>query len=604
MRRAAAALLAACLGSAVGVGGPAPVGAAQPPDAPPIMPLAQIHPGMTGYGLTVVRGTTIERFSVAILGVLQGGPASSLVLFRAGGPAVQAAGGTASGMSGSPIYIGGRIAGALSYGYHFAGPDADLSLATPIEEMLRALAPARPGTQTLAPRVYRAPAPIPTPSGPIERVLVMDSARDAAAYNARPLPGMLAVSPVAVPVVASGISGAAMEVLSRTLWRYHVVPLQGYGGRREFPSPPVEPGSSLGVELVRGDVEVGAIGTVTYRRGDLILAFGHPLLGAGGVSMLLASAWIDTVVRSLDFPFKEGSIGGLVGTATQDRSVGLAGTVGRYARMFGVRVRVQDEDRGVTRTLGAQVVRRPDLAEGLVPTAVLGLVQKALDRVAGGSADVRITLRARGVPTEIVREDLAYDIGDIATASVLDVPAATQLLFGNFFRDLDPVDMSVDLRVRSRPNTALLVEARPDVRTVRPGDRVRVALAVQPYGDSEQLSRVVEFTVPRDFPSGPAFLLVGAAGTLNSPAPLPPGQAFQQLVQQEGTPPGAGSLEQAIDQFEHQGKNTEVIAQLVPAAVLTAAGSNANPAFESPAGTSIPTGWVVLGRFQIPMTVK
>ncbi len=605
-RRAAGALLAVCLAGAMGlVAGPA--GSSQirgDPPAPPILPLSRVRAGMTGYGLTVVHGTTIDRFAVRILGVLHGGPATDLILFRVSGPAVQAAGGTASGMSGSPLYVDGRIIGALSYGYHFAGPDADLSLATPIEEMLRELSPGRPAAGGERPRTYEASPPIPTPAGTIARVVVMDSPADAAAYNAHPLPQVAAVAPVAVPVFASGVTPAAMAVLSRTLRRYNISPRQGYGGRKEFPAPPIEPGSSFGVELVRGDVEVGAIGTVTYRRGDLILGFGHPLLGAGDVSMLLTSAWIDTVVRSLDFPFKEGSLGGLLGTVAQDRAVGVGGVIGRFPRTFGVRVRVHDEDRGRAKELGAQVIRRPDLAEGLVPMAVLSLVQKALDRVAGGSAEVRIALRARGVPHEIVREDLAYDIGDIGTASVLDVPEATQLLFGNFFRDLDPIDMSVEIAVRSRPNTALLVAARPDVRTVSRGGQVRVAVRVRPYEQPAEVSRQVEFTVPRDFPVGPAFLLVGTAGWLNASNPLPPDQQFQQLVQQEGTPPGTRSLEETIDRFEHDGKNTDVIVELVPEAVLTAVGSNANPGFEAPAGTSIPSEWVVLGRFQIPMTVK
>ena len=601
---AVAVILATSLGvlfsSALSSGGSAAL--AQTPPAPAILPLSQIHAGMTGYGLTVVHGTTIERFDVKILGTLQGGPASDLILFRATGPVVQSAGGTASGMSGSPIYVNGRIVGALSYGYHFAGPDADLSLATPIAEMLRALSPAQPQTETGRPRVYRAASSIRTPRGPIDRVLVMDSPADAAAYNGHPLPRIAAAAPVTVPMFASGMTRPAMRVLAEALQRYNVVPLQGYGGHREFPAPPVEPGSSLGVELVRGDTEVGAIGTVTYRRGNVILAFGHPLLNAGAASMLLTSAWIDTVVRSLDFPFKEGSIGSLVGSLTQDRGVGIAGIVGPLPRTFGIRVRVRDDERGAVRTLGAQVVRRPDLAEGLVPTTVLSLVQKALDRVAGGSAAVRIALRARGLSQEVVREDLAYDTGDIATAAVLDVPAATQLLFGNFFKNLDPIDMTVDVAVMSRPNTALLVEARPNARTVAPGDRVRVTVSVRPYASSAKLSREVAFTVPRDFPIGRAFLLVGTAGALNNA--LPPGQLFQQLVLQESTPPGASTLEEAVSQFEHAGKNTEVLVELVPDAVLTAASSNANPGIESPAGTSVPTDWVVLGRFQIPMTVK
>lgn len=131
---------------------------------------------------------------------------------------------------------------------------------------------------------------------------------------------------------------------------------------------------------------------------------------------------------------------------------------------------------------------------------------------------------------------------------------------------------------------------------------MEVAVKLKPHGGTTATTRVVDFTVPEDFPTGPAFLLVGASGGLNTPAP--PSQQFAQLVAQLGTPPTVGSLDAEIDQFEHSGKNTEVLVELVPEPVLIAAGSNANPGFDTQAGTSIPTDWVVLGRFQIPMTVK
>ena len=568
------------------------------------MPLSAVRAGMTGYGLTVLHGTAIERFDVKILGVLHGGP-TDLVLFRAGGRAIREAGGNAAGMSGSPIYIGGRMLGALSFGYQFPGPDADLSLATPIDVMLKVLggSPAAASAPP-PPQMYRADRPIPTWTGRIARVLVMDSPVDAAAYNAHPLPGLAAFSPAAVSLFASGVTPAGMQILSRALRRYNVTPRVQAEGTEAFDAPPLQPGSALGVELVRGDTEVGGIGTVTYRRGNQILAFGHPMLNAGSASMMMTTAYIDTIVRSLDEPFKEGSIGALVGTISQDRGVGIAGTVEQFPRTFGVRVKVRDADTGATRSYGAQVMRRPDLAEALVPTAALSLIQRAMDMVSGGSAKVKITLRARDLPEEVVREDLAYDIGDIATAAALDVPGATQLLFGNFFQSLDPIDMTLDITVSNRPNTAVLVAAHPSTREVHPGDTVHVAVALRPYGASADVNRIVQFTVPRDFPPGPAFLLVGTVGTLNNGTGAPPAQVFQTLVAQEGTPSGAASLEEAIAQFEEAGKNTEVLVELVPEAVLTAVGSNANPDIESPAGTTLPSQWVVLGKFQIPVTVR
>lgn len=597
MRTAAVLVLAA----AVCLGGGAAAGTAQTAQPPAIVPLAEVRPGMTGYGLTVIHGTTVQRFDVQILGVVRG-DTTDLILFRASGPVIREAGGTASGMSGSPIYVGDRIAGALSYGYHFAGLDADLSLATPIEEMLKALGTATDKTGVRPPSLYSADRTVSTPVGPIDRVVVMESQADAAAFNAAPLPGMAAVSPTAVPMFTTGMTPAAMAVLSKGFHRFNVVPSDGSMGYRRFAAPPFRPGSSFGVTLVQGDVEVGAIGTVTYRRGNLILGFGHPFLNAGPSSMMLTTAWIDTVVRSLDFPFKEGSIGDMVGSITEDKGVGVGGTVGRYPHTFGIRVGIQDADGGEIRVFGAQVVPRPDLAESLVPTTVLSLVQRAMDRVAGGSAVLRISLRARGFPHEIVREDMAYDIGDIATASVLDIPAATQLLFGNFFKAVDPIDMTVEIESTARPNTALLVRAHPGARDVHPGETLPVEITLQPFGLQEHLTRTINVTVPKEFPEGPAFLLVGTAGSLNNSAP--PDQVFQQMVTLEGTPSGTASLDELVDQFEHYGKNTDVLVQLVPEAVLTAVGSNANPAFESPAEAMIPSQWVVLGKFQIPMTVK
>ncbi|HKV45185.1 MAG TPA: SpoIVB peptidase S55 domain-containing protein [bacterium] len=587
---------------AMALGGVVPAGRAAAP-SPATLPLSEIHPGMTGYGLTVIHGVTIDRFRVQIMGILRGGgPTSDLILFRAGGAVIDRAGGTAEGMSGSPIYIDGKIIGALSYGYHFPGRDADLSLATPIGEMLKILSPAR-GAEVPPSRVYDAAAPISTPAGPIARVFLMRSTRDAAGYNRHPLPQTVAVAPTAVPLFVAGVSPMAFTILSRVLGRYNVVPMQGYGGTKVFTPPPIEPGSSMGIELVRGDVEMGAIGTVTYRRGNQVLAFGHPLLNAGPTAIPITAAWINTVVRSIEFPFKEGSIGPLVGLATEDRSNGVGGVIGKFPQMFGVRVRVRNAEAGPVRETDAQVVRRADLAESLVPLVALSAVQRSLDQVSGGSASIRISLRSRGVPGEIVREDLAYDTADIATAAALSVPDATQLLFGNFFKTLDPVDMTIDITVSPRPNTALLVSARPQVRSVTPGQRVRVEIGLWPHGGTHQIDRTMEFTVPPDFPPGPAFLLVGTAGSLNDPTPTQ--QKFQLLTSLLGSPSGnAASLDEAVSQFEDFGKNTEVLVDLVPTPVLEAVGGNANPSFESTATASLPTEWVVLGRFQIPMVVK
>ena len=246
------------------------------------MPLSAVRAGMTGYGLTVLHGTTIQRFDVKILGILHGGP-TDLVLFRAGGPAIQEAGGNAAGMSGSPIYIGGRMLGALSYGYEFPGPDADLSLATPIEAMLKVL-----GTPRGSARVARPPG-CTRPTGRSRRRWPADlpRARDEFRRGRRGLQRPPAAGDRRVR------TGCGVAVRVRRHARGVSGPVAGASPVQRQPAPAVRrvgrrlrrrrcsPGSSLGVELVRGDAEMGGIGTVTYRRGDQILAFGHPMLNAG-----------------------------------------------------------------------------------------------------------------------------------------------------------------------------------------------------------------------------------------------------------------------------------------------------------------------------------
>ncbi|MDR7578804.1 MAG: hypothetical protein QN145_08515, partial [Armatimonadota bacterium] len=276
-------------------------------DEAEVFPLSRIRPGMRGVGRTVVQGTRVEEFQFEVLGLTEG-PPGRLVLFRASGPAIRRSGGTASGMSGSPMYIDGRFAGALSYGYRSAGPDSDLGLFTPAEAMLALLREDR--AQRPASGVLALPQPLWIGGRWVRAVEISDRAGGSEAQR-----GPVATFvPAASPLLVSGISDRAFRLLQRTLRHADVVPVQSYGGVGRFPTPPLVPGSAVGVVLVRGDVNVWSIGTLSYRRGNRFLAFGHRLFGFGAVDFLLTSAYVHTVVRSTEFPFKEGEVGEPVGT--------------------------------------------------------------------------------------------------------------------------------------------------------------------------------------------------------------------------------------------------------------------------------------------------
>jgi hypothetical protein len=560
-----------------------------------VFPLSRIRPGMRGVGRTVVQGTRVEEFQFEVLGVTEG-PPGRLVLFRASGPAIRRSGGTASGMSGSPMYIEGRFAGALSYGYRSAGPDSDLGLFTPAEAMLALLRDDR--AQEPARGVVALREPVRIRGRWVRAVRLAD----------RPTPGeessgLPTFVPAASPLLVSGISDRAFRLLQRTLRYADVVPVQSYGGVGRFPTPPLVPGSAVGVVLVRGDVNAWSIGTLSYRKGNRFLAFGHRLFGFGSVDFLLTSAYVHTVVRSTEFPFKEGDIGEAVGTVTQDRTAGVAGTLDRLPRVFNVTVTVTDQERGRTVRRSAQMVRRPDLAHSLVPQVVLAAVEQAWDGSGAGTAEVRITARGGGLPRPVERTNVFYSAQDVATAAVLDVPDAVRFLFGNEFGPVNPVDLQVDVRLSRQRRTVSVVEAEVASRTVPQGGRLRVRLQLRPFQGGEPVSRVVEIEIPRNFPRGPALLVVGSAGIQRDN--VPPAALLADKL--GGEPPASTfrDLREALEFFEDFGRNTDVLLQLVPVGVPPSDDPQKRFIyFDEFAGRLVRTPWVVKGEQVVPIVVE
>lgn len=561
-----------------------------------VFPLSSIRPGMRGVGRTVVQGTRVEEFQFEVLGVTEG-PPGRLVLFRAFGPAIERSGGTASGMSGSPMYIQGRFAGALSYGYRSAGPDRNLGLFTPAEAMLSLLREERAELPTRLVLALQQPVRI---HNRWVRAVALQDRRAGPDPESGPVATFV---PASSPLLVSGTSDRGFRILRQTFRYSDVVPVQSYGGLGRFPTPALVPGSAVGVALVRGDVNAWSIGTLSYRKGHRFLAFGHRLFGFGNVDFPLTTAYVHTVVRSSEFPFKEGDLGEAVGTVLRDRVAGVAGTLDRLPRVFNVAVTVVDRDRGRTLRRSAQVVRRPDLAQTLVPQVVLAAVEQAWDASGGGTAEVRISARGAGLPRPVERTNVFYSAQDVATASVLDVPEAVRFLFGNEFARVEPVDLQVEVRLSRERRTASVVEAEVASRTVSQGGRLRVRLLLRPFQGGEPVTRVVEVEVPRNFPRGPALLVVGSAGIQRDN--FPPAALLAEKL--SGEPPVSSfrDLREALEFFEDFGRNTDVLLQLVPVGVPPSDDPQKRFIyFDEFAGRQVRTPWVVKGEQIVPIVVE
>ncbi len=573
---------------------------------PAIMPLGELRPGMRGVGRTTVKGQTPSEFQFEVVSILKGGGGiinvKNLILIRTFGPLMEQTGGTAAGMSGSPVFINGRLVGANSASYR-GQTRKDLSLVTPIEEMLPLLDLATGTAQRPAPRptVYVPTAPLTLDGTAVQRIVVAQNDDEALALRAT-RPGTLAFRPNAPLARVSGLSARAYSILQRAMRKSDDrLVLQSGGGQVDLASVPVRGGSPVGILMVSGDVEFGGLCTATLRVGNKVLICGHSWDHLGSVAYGLTSAEVVTVVRTLETPFLEFNLGRLIGQIDEDRGQGIRGLVGQFPRMFVVRVQVTDADTGRSVTKTMQVVRRADLARLFTPLIALTAAERGRDQELGeGTARVKMTLRAGGLDTAVTRENIWYSSQDVALASVLDISTAMQFLFFNPFAEIDPFDLRVEVTISKKRETAAITNVVAQTREVSPGDVIRIRITVRPYQQETLASQVISVPVPRNFPKGPAVLVVGTAGLNTAGVPLEDFLARDLLTEQ---PPFPGDdLEEAVDIFQSFGTNDQILIQLVPFGLPTTGPDFTN--FDVFAGRLLGTDWVIQGEFRIPILVR
>lgn len=549
------------------------------------MPIAEVRPGMRGIARTVVRGTAVESFDVEVLAIVPGGgPAGDVILIRASGPLIRKTGGIAAGMSGSPVFLGGRLAGAIGFGWAFA--DHSLGLVTPIESMMRSLPASRAERRTL-------PRPMLVAGRRIEQVAIASTVAEARALEAM-TPGLAAMVPLARPLLVSGMGARATQLLGAELGPLGVTPVEGASGASSNVRPELVPGSAIGVQLIRGDLNVVLVGTLTYRQGDDFIAFGHPFLNRGRTGYLLTSAVIHAVVPSASFPFKIGSAGAPMGTVSEDRRAGIGGRLGPLPPLVGIRVVVTDGDRGRTVRLGTQIVRDAQLGPLLALISALEAVDRALDRVGEGTARVRLTLRGRGLDGPVVRENVFYHPRDIGSAAMLELPEALRLLFANEFVRTGPIDVTIAVDVEQSRQTAALIEAELERPRAHRGDVIGVRITLRPF-QGAPVTRIVEVPVPEGFPVGPAMVLIRAGGR-----PMPE-QALPALLQLEPVEAPVASAADQLAAFSDRDRNTDVVVELVAGAVRFPDGSGGASVRNVRVRTSTP--WVIRGRVQLPIAI-
>jgi hypothetical protein len=469
-----------------------------------LIPLSEIKTGMRGTAYTVFQGVKPEPMAVEVLGVLKGfnGPKSDIILARLHGEKVEYTG-VVAGMSGSPVYFDGKLAGALSYriGQFSKEPIAGI---TPIEEMLEIneLDKSVPA-QTMF-----------TPSRQNENTATKTSVGDTAPHL-DPVAGMAQyLQPIAAPLVFNGFTEETLQRFAPYFKAAGVTPVMGIGSASDAKQPePIEPGSSVGAVLVRGDMDISATCTVTYMDAERLLACGHPLMQFGAVDMPMTKS---TVLATLPSPFNAFKIANStesIGSFLQDRHTGIMGRFGAESRMVPVTINVHGGP--APKSFHYEMLNSPRLT----PVAMMATVFNALEALNehGDEISYRMSgkINVKGLPAVTMKNMFApIDPSPTAMQAALAVGDRFGRIYDNAYQAPDVEGVELDFDLVHERRFARLETARTDVTEARPGDEVIIEAVLLPYR-GERMVRRIPVKIPTSAPKGPLRILVSDADTLD-----------------------------------------------------------------------------------------
>ena len=435
-----------------------------------LMPIRDLRPGMQGIGKTVIQSDTIEEFNVEILGV-QGSEATGYSVFvRLYGDLIEKTGGVAQGMSGSPVYVDGRLVGAVAYGKVFNDPH--YCFLTPIGRMLSLLDEPKAAPSTWLPQ--------------------------------------------GTALQASGFTEYGLKYLQEKLQPLGLDAV-GNAGSGQGSSKELQPGSAVGASIMQGDLTLGALGTVTWTddKGN-VLAFGHPFMQRGNSNFYMTKAWVLGVVPNMQSSYKVGNMGDAIGSFTQDRSSGIGGAQGKLPKTIPVFVTANDIGRGQGSSIRVQVVEDEKLAPAIVDAAVINTLSKTVDRNGGGTARVHFTIT--GVDSKkktlvIDRENMFYSSDALLKNVNAELSEAMTILMQNKFEAVELYGVTVEAQVSEQVQVAEIQRVKVSADSVAPGAKLAIDVTMKPYR-GEEFTRTVYFKVPKDHPGGKLNLQVRGGSSM------------------------------------------------------------------------------------------
>ena len=438
-----------------------------------IFPLAKIEPGMHGVAYTVFQGTKPEPMPVEVLGVLRNanGPKGDIILVRLGGAKADYTG-VVAGMSGSPVYFDGKLAGAIAFriGEFSKEPIAGV---TPISEMLEISA------------LDTTPTSVPVQAKSLPELTSKTSGPGLVAAPVQNFANYL--QPIETPLVFSGFSQDAVQKFASQFAAQGIVPVMGVGSVSPQKQPePMVPGSAVSAVLVSGDMSIAATCTVTYIDASHLLACGHPLMQFGAVDLPMTKADVLATLPSPLNAFKIVNATETVGSFVQDRHNGILGEFGKKADMIPVTLTIHGGT--APKVFHYQVLNNARLSPVAISTTVYNALHGVNEYGDETTYAMRGAINVQGFP-EVKLQDMFTASADGMQPAAMMAAAAVGGSFGriydNPYSTPDIKGLQLDFEVSSERRWARLESARTDVSEARPGDEVNVEVLLRPYrGDA------------------------------------------------------------------------------------------------------------------------
>jgi hypothetical protein len=573
------------------------------------MPVSDIKPGMVGIGRTVFEGSELQEFKVQILGVLHNvqGPQRDLILARLeGGPLAKT--GVAAGMSGSPVYIDGKLIGAVSYSIGAFATEAIAGI-TPIAEMKDStqtqrrtptqqariqLPITREGLTAALNATYARLAPFANRPGDVQ-VMGMPAAAGSQ------LAAML--RPISTPLVMSGFEPSSIDLLSSAFGAAGFTPVIGaVGGQATADirkmTGPLREGDAIGVSLVGGDLEMGATGTITHIDGDRIYAFGHPFFNIGPAQLPMTRAYVYAMLPSLMSSFKISTMGDVIGTLQQDRATAIAGTLGKGPAVIPMKVTLQStrDDGSATRTFSF-AIGNDQVFTPLLTYVTLANTLASYERQFGAATfSIKSRAQIKGHNDLSVEDVFTGDGATLGAATAVAGPIT--MLLSNDYEPVTVTGLDISISTEEAARTATIERVWLDDVRPRAGKTVPLKVLTRSYRGEEKIS-TVQIQIPANV-SGALSLLVTDGRQLN---------AIEQRDLRRSVQPQ--SVAQMIRVLNDTRRNNRIYIRLLngkPGAVVNGEALTALPPSvlsvlesDSNGGSFVPIRSAAVGEWELPM---